>query len=71
MERFEGKIAIVTGAASGVGRATTHRLASEGATVFGVDMNEDGATFQHGLELRALGRERRDGDRLGRLGDRR
>jgi NAD(P)-dependent dehydrogenase (short-subunit alcohol dehydrogenase family) len=42
MERFEGKIAIVTGAASGVGRATTHRLASEGATVFGVDMNEDG-----------------------------
>jgi NAD(P)-dependent dehydrogenase (short-subunit alcohol dehydrogenase family) len=42
MERFEGKVAIVTGAASGVGRATTHRLASEGATVFGVDMNEDG-----------------------------
>jgi NAD(P)-dependent dehydrogenase (short-subunit alcohol dehydrogenase family) len=42
VERFEGKVAIVTGAASGVGRATAHRLASEGATVFGVDMNEAG-----------------------------
>ncbi len=42
MERFEGKVAVVTGAASGVGRATTHRLASEGASVFGVDMNEAG-----------------------------
>ena len=42
MERFDGKVAIVTGAASGVGRATSHRLASEGATVFGIDMNEAG-----------------------------
>jgi NAD(P)-dependent dehydrogenase (short-subunit alcohol dehydrogenase family) len=31
--RFEGKVAIVTGAARGVGRATATRLAREGATV--------------------------------------
>ena len=51
MSRFEGKVAIVTGAASGVGRATTRRLTSEGATVFGIDLNEAGLveTFE-GLE---------------------
>ncbi len=42
MERFEGKVVFVTGAASGIGRATALRLASEGASVYIVDVAMDG-----------------------------
>jgi meso-butanediol dehydrogenase / (S,S)-butanediol dehydrogenase / diacetyl reductase len=40
--RFEGKVALLTGAASGIGRATAVRLAAEGASVFAVDIAEQG-----------------------------
>jgi NAD(P)-dependent dehydrogenase (short-subunit alcohol dehydrogenase family) len=36
--RFSGKVAVVTGADSGIGRATATRLLAEGATVFAVDL---------------------------------
>jgi 2-hydroxycyclohexanecarboxyl-CoA dehydrogenase len=41
--RLEGKIAFVTGGASGIGAATARRLAAEGARVGIGDLNVDGA----------------------------
>ena len=43
MGRLEGKRAIVTGAGSGIGRASSIRFAAEGASVVAVDWNEQGA----------------------------
>jgi NAD(P)-dependent dehydrogenase (short-subunit alcohol dehydrogenase family) len=45
MARFDGKIALVTGAASGIGAATAALLGQEGATVVGVDLAGDGAAI--------------------------
>jgi meso-butanediol dehydrogenase/(S,S)-butanediol dehydrogenase/diacetyl reductase len=42
MNRFDGKVAFVTGAAAGIGRATALRLASEGASVYLVDIALEG-----------------------------
>jgi 2-hydroxycyclohexanecarboxyl-CoA dehydrogenase len=41
--RFEGRVAVVTGGASGIGAATARRLAAEGAEVWVADRNEAGA----------------------------
>lgn len=40
--RFAGKTAVVTGAASGIGRATVLKLAGEGAIVFAADIDDAG-----------------------------
>lgn len=42
--RFAGKVAIVTGAAGGLGRASAERLASEGANVVVVDIDGEKAS---------------------------
>lgn len=51
MHRFENRVAVVSGAAQGIGRAAAERLASEGATVACVDINGEGA----GATAKALG----------------
>lgn len=43
MYGFDGKVALVTGAASGIGRAAAIRFAQEGARVFCADLNLAGA----------------------------
>jgi NAD(P)-dependent dehydrogenase (short-subunit alcohol dehydrogenase family) len=49
VSRLAGKVALVTGAASGLGRATARALAAEGATVVAADIDVAGA--------RAVGQE--------------
>lgn len=47
MGRFDEKVAFVTGAGSGIGRASALRLASEGAKIFACDINAEGlAAFE-------------------------
>ncbi|ALL68414.1 3-oxoacyl-[acyl-carrier protein] reductase [Paraburkholderia caribensis MBA4] len=50
MERFKGKVALVTGAAQGIGLACAQRLAQEGAFVIGADLQD--AVLD---EMKALG----------------
>ena len=42
MGRLENKVAVITGAASGIGRASAVRFAGEGAAVVVADLNQDG-----------------------------
>lgn len=43
MKKLEGKVAIVTGGASGIGLGAVHRLAEDGAAVAVADVNAEGA----------------------------
>jgi pyridoxal 4-dehydrogenase len=43
MRRFKGRVAVVSGAARGMGKAVALRLAEEGAAVVAVDINGEGA----------------------------
>ena len=66
--RLEGKIALVTGGASGIGAATARRLAAEGARVAVGDVNEEGA---RAVAAELDGLRLRDGRHRHRLGARR
>jgi NAD(P)-dependent dehydrogenase (short-subunit alcohol dehydrogenase family) len=41
MDRLDGRVAVITGAGSGIGLATARRFAAEGAKVVAVDLNTD------------------------------
>jgi NAD(P)-dependent dehydrogenase (short-subunit alcohol dehydrogenase family) len=54
MDSVEGKVAVLTGAGSGIGRATGHSLARRGATVIISDVDAERAQLVAG-EIQALG----------------
>jgi len=43
MDRFAGRIAIVTGGALGIGGGTARKLAAQGASVLVADVNDEAA----------------------------
>ncbi len=70
-ERFAGQTVIVTGAASGIGRAVASRIAREGGTVIGVDLSEERllalrATLPEG-SLRPVSADITDEDAVARI----
>jgi NAD(P)-dependent dehydrogenase (short-subunit alcohol dehydrogenase family) len=48
MQRFDGKVAVVTGGASGIGEAIVRRLVDEGARVVAADINQERLTKLEG-----------------------
>lgn len=75
MSRFDGKIAVVTGAGRGIGRAIARRLAREGATVAVVSRTEANAArtaeeinAEHPGKAMAYAADVADGEAIAALG---
>ncbi len=53
MGRLDGRVAVITGAASGIGAATAQRFAAEGASIAGLDLVGPTPEVVAGLEAAA------------------
>ncbi len=72
MNRLEGKVCVITGAASGIGAVTAQRFMDEGATVVGVDLAEGSVgdlalTANVAIESDVLSMFARTRERYGRI----
>lgn len=73
MKRLSGRVAVVTGAGSGIGRATSLALAERGCSIAAIDVHPDGAE-ETAKQVRSLGvsasahlADVRDADRMNEL----
>lgn len=72
MMNLEGKVALVTGSAQGIGKAIALRLAREGADIIVVDRSDDNRAEEALSEIKALGRRVViDAGDIGSVGDNR
>ncbi len=67
--RYQGQVCLITGAASGIGLACAQRMAEEGGTVVGIDLNSSPAWERlggsmHQLDVRDLAAQRKVVDHI-------
>ena len=65
--RYEGRVAVVTGAASGIGKAIAEQLSAEGAIVLASDLNAEGLGELQGANIHIVAADIADPATAGQL----